>query len=130
MARKIEWTQVGVSSGPTFLSPGWISGKDSELLFTSGCVGNDASGQYPEDVETQTRNALENLKRVLAAGSTDFDHVLKVLLFVSDGSTAATVNKVYQEYFPGSPSRSCIVVSFPDTRIKVELECIAEVPGK
>ncbi|SCU91384.1 LAFA_0F03422g1_1 [Lachancea sp. 'fantastica'] len=130
MARKIEWSQVGVSSGPTFLSPGLIAGKDSELLFTSGCVGNDASGQYPEDVESQTRNALENLKRVLAAGSTDLDHVLKVLLFVSDGAHAAAVNKVYRDYFPGCPARSCVVVSFPDSRLKVELECVAEVPGK
>ncbi|SCU79145.1 LANO_0A05226g1_1 [Lachancea nothofagi CBS 11611] len=129
MVRKLEWKEVG-ATGHALLSPGYITAKDSELLFTSGCVGNDPkSGEYPEDVESQARNAMLNLKNVLAAASTDFDHVLKVLLFVADGSYAAGVNKVYQEFFPSAPARSCVVVSFPDSRLKVELECVAEIPS-
>ncbi|SCU80650.1 LADA_0B08790g1_1 [Lachancea dasiensis] len=129
MARKLEWQQVGVSSGPSFLSPGYITAKNSELLFTSGCVGNDPkTGEYPVEVEEQAKNAMENLKTVLSAASTSIDNVLKVLLFVSDGSYAPAVNKIYQEYFPGKPARSCIVVSFPDPKLKVELECVAEIP--
>jgi 2-iminobutanoate/2-iminopropanoate deaminase len=130
MARKIEWNQVGVTSGHALLSPGFICSKDEDILFTSGNVGTDPkSGEVPEDLRAQAKNALENLKTTLEAGGSSLDNVLKVLLFVADGSYAATVNEVYKEYFPGSPARSCIVVSFPDPKLKLELECIAAVPS-
>ncbi|CAR22290.1 RidA family protein [Lachancea thermotolerans CBS 6340] len=130
MVRKLKWEEVGVSNGPSFLSPGCVSSKNCDLLFTSGCVGNDPiTGEYPEDVESQARNAMENMKRVLESASSNFDYVLKALLFISDPSYASAVNKVYQEFFPGRPSRSCIVVSFPDPKLKFEMECVAEVPA-
>lgn len=127
MARQIQWQEVGAAGHP-LLSPGYVTAKDSQLLFTSGCVGtHPESGELPEDIESQTRNALENLKNVLKAGGSSIDKVLKVLIFVGDGTYAAGVNSVYKEYFPGKPARSCIVVAFPDPTLKVELECVAAV---
>ncbi|QEU59468.1 hypothetical protein KDRO_B07400 [Kluyveromyces lactis] len=128
MVRRVEWKEVGVESGPTFLAPAYVTSKDTELVYTSGCVGSDlVTGKIPEDLETQVRNALDNLGRVLKASNSSFDDVLKILLFVADGSYATTVNAVYKEYFPERPARSCIVVSFPDPTLKVELECVAAV---
>lgn len=127
MARQIQWEEVGASAH-ALLSPGYVTAKNSQTLYTSGCVGTDPkTGEIPECVESQTKNALENLKAVLEAGGSSMDNVLKILLFVGDGGYAASVNKVYKEYFPGKPARSCIVVSFPDPTIKVEMECIAAV---
>lgn len=129
MATQIQWEDV---NGPShsLLSPGYVTAKNSQLFFTSGCVGTDKSGKLAEGVEAQTKLALENLKVVLEAGGSSLSNVLKVLLFVGDGSYASAVNSVYQEYFPGRPGRSCVVVAFPDPAIKVELECVAVVPEK
>lgn len=129
MATRITWEEVN-SPAHSLLSPGYVTAKNSQLLFTSGCVGTDKTGKLAEDVKGQTKLALENLKSTLEAGGSDLSNVLKVLLFVGDASYAPDVNSVYQEYFPGRPGRSCVVVAFPDPTIKVELECVAAVPEK
>lgn len=109
------------------LSPAYVTVDAKKMVFTSGCVGTDPkSGSLAEGPDQQMRNALENLKNVLSASGSSMENVLKVLLFVADGSFAPTVNKIYQEYFPSAPARSCIVVSFPDPKLKVELECVAQ----
>ncbi|CUS21861.1 LAQU0S04e02476g1_1 [Lachancea quebecensis] len=130
MAKKVTWQEVGPGKGFGILSPAFVT-SGSNLVFTSGCVGSDpVTEELPEDLEQQTRNALQNLRNVLEASGSHPDRVMKVLLFVADGSYSQTVNRVYQEQFPNSPARSCVVVSFPNPKIKVELECIAEVQPK
>ncbi|SCU83910.1 LAFA_0D06678g1_1 [Lachancea sp. 'fantastica'] len=127
MAKRISWKDVGASKGPTLLSPAFVTSSSSEdLVFTSGCVGTDPKTQeLPESLEEQTRNALLNLKIVLEKSGSSMGQVVKVLLFVADSSYAAVVNRVYSEFFPNSPARSCVVVGFPNERLKMELECVA-----
>lgn len=101
--------------------------RSNGLVFTSGNTGVDyKTGKLPESLEQQTINSIENLKTTLEASNSSLDQVLKVLLFISDGSYSNAVNKIYAEYFKHKPSRSCIVCKFPNEKLKVELECIAE----
>lgn len=131
MARKITWKDVGVKDGFPLISPGFATESGNQLLFSSGCVGTDpVTNELPEDLEQQARNSMINLKKVLEVSGSSVDSVLKILLFVSDGSYAGIVNKVFKEFFPNQPARSCIVVAFPNNKLKVELECIAEIPSK
>ncbi|SCW02344.1 LAFE_0F04368g1_1 [Lachancea fermentati] len=131
MAKKINWNEVGPVGGTPLLSPAFVTSRAGELVFTSGCVGSDPkTDKMPEDLEQQVRNALENLQNVLKASGSSLEHVIKVLLFVADPSYAAVVNRVYQQYLPNAPARSCVVVSFPNPAIKVELECVAQVPAR
>ncbi|KAM3162075.1 hypothetical protein ACU8KH_04207 [Lachancea thermotolerans] len=130
MAKKVTWQEVGATKGIDLLSPAFVT-SGSKLVFTSGCIGSDpVTDELPEDLEQQARNALQNLRNVLEASGSNSDRVLKVLLFVADGAYSQTVNRIYREQFPNSPARSCVVVSFPNPKIKVELECIAEVQPK
>ncbi|CDK26725.1 unnamed protein product [Kuraishia capsulata CBS 1993] len=121
MVKKITYEQAGLSGNP-LLSAAY---KSNGIVFTSGSIGQK-DGVYPEDVSEQAELAIQNLFKVLKASGSSPDRVLKVLLFVSNGDDAAAVNKVYSKYFPSKPARSCIVVSFPNKSVKVEMECIAE----
>lgn len=129
MAKKITWDQVG-QPGSQLLSPAFVTSAGDQLVFTSGSVGTDAEGKLPSDLESQCRNAFQNLVTVLDKSGSSRDAVLKVLLFISDRAYASTVNRVYREFFPDQPARSCIVVAFPNDAIKVELECVAQVRRK
>jgi enamine deaminase RidA (YjgF/YER057c/UK114 family) len=122
MVQKVTWKEVNQPSN-SLLSP---SMKSNGHVFTSGCLGIDDNGNMPESVAEQTELAIKNLEKVLIASGSSLDKVLKVLLFVADGSYAAEVNKVYAKYFTTKPGRSCVVVGFPNPNIKVELECVAE----
>ncbi|QLQ79885.1 hypothetical protein HG537_0C05330 [Torulaspora globosa] len=126
MVEKITWDQVGQPSSQ-LLSPAFVTSAEGQLVFTSGSVGTDSEGRLPTDLESQCRNAFGNLITVLEKSGSSRDAILKVLLFISDSAYASTVNRVYREFFPGQPARSCIVVAFPNNALKVELECVAQV---
>lgn len=118
---KTTWEQV--EQAPiSILSPAY---KSNGHVFTSGSVGSDANGVIPDSVELQTEIAIKNLEKVLVASGSSLDKVMKVLLFIADGSDAAAVNSVYSKYFPHAPARSCVIVAFPNKQIKVELESVA-----
>ncbi|SGZ53803.1 CIC11C00000005115 [Sungouiella intermedia] len=120
--KKVSWEDIS-QSGNSLLSPAW---KLNGHVFTSGCLGTDASGNLPESVEQQTENAIKNLEAVLKFSGLGLNRVLKVLLFISNGDDAAVVNKVYAKYFLNKPARSCVILQFPNPNVKVELECVAE----
>lgn len=120
--KKVSWEDIS-QAGNDLLSPAW---KLNGHVFTSGCLGTDASGNLPESVEQQTENAIKNLESVLKFSGLNLNRVLKVLLFISDREDAAVVNKVYGKYFLNKPARSCVILQFPNANVKVELECIAE----
>lgn len=120
--QQVSWEEVYGTSA--FLSAAY---KLNGHVFTSGCIGTDPkSGEMPESVAEQTENVIANLKNVLEASGSNINRVMKVLLFVSADVDTAVVNKIYTLHFVNKPARSCVIVSFPNPAIKVELECVAE----
>ena len=98
------------------------------LIITSGQVGiNPATGAIPEGVEAQTRQVLDNVKAVLAAGGATMDDVIKTTVFLHDMNDFAVMNAIYGEYFTeGSyPARSAVQVVRLPKDVLVEIEAIA-----
>jgi len=106
------------------LSPGIRVG---DLVWTSGHVGrNPETGETPDDIVGQTRQTLLNLKRVLEAGGSSLDNVIKVNIYLADIADRPAVNKVYQEFFPrDQPGRTCIGNAGFDGNVLIEIECVA-----
>ena len=101
------------------------------LLFTAGQVGADGKGAVPADIREQTRITFENLRAILLAAGSGFEHVLKVTVFLTDMKDFAAMNEVYQTYFRGDPpARSTVGVSaLARPELHVEIELVAHVPG-
>jgi 2-iminobutanoate/2-iminopropanoate deaminase len=62
-----------------------------------------------DDMEEQTRQTMENLKYLLEAAGTDFEHVLRVTVYGYEwAKNFDAFNKVYMEYFEEGdyPTRS------------------------
>jgi 2-iminobutanoate/2-iminopropanoate deaminase len=77
-------------------------------------------------VEAQTRRVLDNLAAVLSAAGTDWDHVVKTTIFLSDLNDFQTVNAIYAERFPGvAPARATVEVSKLPKGALVEIDAIA-----
>ena len=109
-------------------SSAFISTSNTPLVYTSGCVGTDPkTGELPEDLEQQTRNAIEKLRIVLSkSGCSSLDQVVKVLLFVADGKYVPVANKVYKDYFTNRSCKSSAVVGFTNEGIKIEPGSVAK----
>ena len=94
------------------------------------------SGQIPIDpavnavtattIETQTRQAITNLRNVLEAAGSGLDKVVKTTVFISDMNNFAALNAVYAELFGDTkPARSCVEVARLPKDVMVEIEAVA-----
>ncbi len=79
-------------------------------LFFTTVVPYDQNCEIKGDtMEEQTKQTMENLKYLLEAAGTDFDHVLRVTVYGYEWSkNFDEFNKVYITYFPEGdyPARS------------------------
>ena len=96
-------------------------------MFCSGQIGLDpATDTLVEGVENQTRQALANLKAVLAHAGFSPGKVAKTTIFLKNMDDFSTVNKVYADFFgQHRPARSTVEVSNLPKGALVEIECIA-----
>ena len=114
--------------GMSGVGPYSIAIKSQGVVYLSGQVHLDPdTGKLVEgDIATQTRQCLENLKRVLAADGLSFADVVKCTVFLADMGDFADVNKVYADYMVEPfPARSCIQVAGLPLGARVEIEAIA-----
>ncbi len=120
-------TAVSTPKAPAAIGPYSQAIAYGNLFYTSGQMGMDpATGKLCEGLEAQTRMALENLKAVLTEAGSDFSKVLKSLVFITDMANFATVNSIYEEYFPAPfPARSCVAVAELPKGALVEIEVVA-----
>lgn len=109
-------------------SPGM---KLDSLLFVSGQAATDpATGKQAEGVEAQTEQVLRNLERILVAGGSSLQHVLRCGVFLTDMRDFPRMNAVYERVFGGHrPARTTVqVAALPEAGLMVEIDCVAYVP--
>lgn len=104
-----------------------------DLLFISGCVPMDSDGNLvgEDDLEAQTEQVMENMRRVLEAAGTDFAHVLKTTVFMTDITQRKVPDVIRRRYFGDRPPASTIVevTALTAPGIEIEIEAIATFPG-
>ena len=117
---------ISTNNAPAAIGPYSQAIKTEGFLFCSGQLGiNPASGNIEGDVETQTRQAMENLKSVAKAAGTDLANAIKTTIFLADMADFPKVNEVYGSFFPGTkPARSTIAVKALPKQGLVEIEAI------
>ena len=106
---------------------GWVF-VTGQMPFTS--TANDSP--YPEGVEAQTRQVMENLRRVLAGCGLGFEHVLAARIFLTRfEEDYEKMNAVYAGYFaPGKrPARTCVGVTALARGARVEIDFVARRPA-
>ena len=99
-----------------------------DMLYASGQLG--LANPADTTIEGQTRLALENTKKVLTAGGTSMENVVKCTVFLTRQSDFQRMNAVYREFFPKDPpARSTVVVAaLVSQAALVEIECLAAMP--
>ena len=128
-AQQIERTNPEGMTQPTAYSH---LVKVGNLMFIAGQVALDGDGDVvgEGDMRAQLRQALENMKAVLASEGADFSHVVKTNIFTTDIEAFRSAADVRQEYFDGHPPASTLVQIERLARpvFLVEIEAIAVAP--
>lgn len=97
------------------------------LIFASGQLGVDPkTGEFPDGVEAQAKQSLENVRALLEAAGSGLDRVVKATMFLKDMNDFAAANTVYGTFFVEPyPARSTIEVARLPKDALVEIEVIA-----
>ncbi|MBF6609486.1 MAG: RidA family protein [Flavobacterium sp.] len=98
-------------------------------LYTSGQIALDPATMelVINDIQTETRQVMQNLKAVLAAADMDFSNVIKSTIFITDMNDFAKINSVYGEYFDedSAPARETVQVSVLPKNVNIEISMIS-----
>ena len=98
------------------------------FVFTAGQIGlvpgtADLVGQ---DVETQARQALENLGAILDQAGLSYGDVVKTTVYLADMSEFPLVNAIYANYFQEPyPARSTVAAAALPKGARVEIDVVA-----
>jgi len=101
----------------------------SGLIYTAMQIGLDpGTGEFKGDgIESQTRQAFDNLKNILAAAGCGFENVVKSTLYFAELKDFARVNELYSQYFTGDfPARAAVEVSALPKGALIGIEMVAE----
>jgi len=115
---------------PKALGPYSVAIRTGMFVFASGQLGLDPqSGNIVAGgIEAETRQALTNLRHVLADAGSGLDGALKTTVFLKDMAEFSRMNAVYAEFFPENPpARSTVQVAALPKGGSVEIEIIALV---
>ena len=100
-----------------------------DTLYMSGNIGNiPGTLELAEGgIQGETRQTLENIKRVAEQFGASMDRVVKCTVFLADMAEWGAMNEVYKTFFPNPPARSALGASGLALDARVEIECIAVV---
>lgn len=98
-------------------------------LYTSGQIAlNPATMELVlDDIETETKQVMENMKAVLEAAEMTFENVVKTTIFIMDMNDFARINSVYGIYFDEktAPARETVQVAGLPKGVNVEISMTA-----
>ncbi|MBD2872880.1 RidA family protein [Paenibacillus arenilitoris] len=130
MTTKQQLQVIATDKAPAAIGPYSQAIKLGGLLFTSGQIPLDASGQLAEGgIEEQTHQVFRNLEAVLAEAGATFSDVVKATVFIKDMNQFGALNAIYASYFGDhKPARSTVEVARLPKDVLVEIEVIASTP--
>ena len=106
--------------------------RTGNLLFLSGAIGvvpGEGLKLAEGGIQGETRQTMDNIKRVLETFGGSMDRVVKCTVFLADMAEWGAMNEVYRTYFENPPARSALGASGLALDARVEIECIAALGG-
>lgn len=124
--------------------PGWATPRGyangvaarGTLIFVGGQIGWNAQQHFEsDDFIAQTKQALQNVRAVLACAGAGPEHMVRMTWYITDRDTynarLRELGTVYREVMGKHfPAMTCVEVSrLVEARARVEIEVTAVLPG-
>jgi 2-iminobutanoate/2-iminopropanoate deaminase len=120
---------INTPNAPAPIGPYNQAVLSGNTLYLSGQIAlNVETGQLIlDDIKSETKQVMENLKAVLTAADMSFDNVVKTTIFISDMNDFLQINEIYGSYFDDAfaPARETVQVAKLPKNVNVEISMIA-----
>jgi 2-iminobutanoate/2-iminopropanoate deaminase len=120
---------ITTSKAPAPIGPYSQAVLSGNTLYTSGQIAfNPETMQLVlDDIKTETKQVMENMKAVLQAAEMTFENVVKTSIFISDMDNFLQINEVYGSYLNDAtaPARETVQVARLPKDVNVEISMIA-----
>jgi reactive intermediate/imine deaminase len=104
-------------------SPGIFAG---DFLYVSGQGARGPDGKFPETVEGQVRQTLENVRSIVEAAGLTMEHIVYTQVYLDNPAGYGDLNRVWTQVFTkGSPARAVLIVQRMPTNTPVEVNAVA-----
>jgi len=129
MKKQLQTSELSAPSG--HFSQAVVAPAQGRMVFISGMTARDTDGRVvgPGDIDKQTRQVCENLKRAMSAAGGTLDDVVRVDVFVRNIEHFDAIHRVRREYFTAvAPASTMLEISkmvSPD--MLIEINAIAVV---
>jgi 2-iminobutanoate/2-iminopropanoate deaminase len=121
---------VRTDNAPNPVGPYSQAIRSGNFVFVAGqgCVDAKTGERRDSDVQSETRQVLENVKAILEASGSSLAKVVKTTCYLANMDDFAAFNAVYAEFFPEHPpARTTIQAGRLPLNLRVEVEAIAEI---
>jgi len=119
---------IATDKAPAAVGPYSQAVRVTDLIYSAGQLGlvPETRQLAGPDIESQTRQALENVKAIVEAAGSCLKHVVKTTVFLQDIQEWPKMNAIYAEYFPEEPpARSAVQVAALPMGARMEIEVVA-----
>ena len=100
----------------------------NNILFVSGSIGIDDTGNLKPDIASQTKQCLSNIQHILQEADFNLEDIVKTTIYLTHLENFAVINAIYEEFFknaPVKPARSTVEVSSLPKGALIEIDVIA-----
>lgn len=122
-------TIINTTKAPAPIGPYNQATLVGNTLYTSGQIAlhPETMELVLDDIQTETKQVMENMKAVLEAAAMTFENVVKTSIFISDMNNFSKINEVYGTYFnpDTAPARETVEVANLPKFVNVEISMIA-----
>ncbi|MDB4902747.1 MAG: yabJ 2 [Mucilaginibacter sp.] len=122
---------INTTNAPAPIGPYSQAISAGNFVFVSGQVAiNPGTGELIlEDIKTETKQVMENIKSILIEAGIDFSNIVKTSIFLKDMQSFSEVNEVYGTYFKDHfPARETVQVAGLPKNVNVEISVTAFKP--
>lgn len=119
---------IKTPNAPQPLGPYSQGIRAGNFLFVSGQGPIDPrTGKMVQaDIETQTRQTLQNVKGIVEASGFQMRDVVKVAVFLKNASDFQKVNEIYKTFFAENPpTRTTVEAGFVVPGMLIEVDAVA-----
>ena len=120
---------ITTSKAPAPIGPYNQAVMFNDMLFSSGQIAfHPETGELMlDDIQSETKQVMENMKAVLAGAGMTFENVIKSSIFIANMDDFVKINETYGSYFNDetAPARETVQVARLPRDVNVEISMIA-----